>query len=72
MGGRLVVTAENHTLMGGLGEAVAAGLLSRGIAPRFRMIGLPDAFLEAGALPTLHEMYGISVGKVIEQIKGWL
>ncbi|WP_210189704.1 transketolase C-terminal domain-containing protein [Rhizobium sp. RU36D] len=71
-GGRLVVTAENHTLMGGLGEAVAAGLLSRGIAPRFRMIGLPDAFLEAGALPTLHEMYGISVGKVIEQIKGWL
>ncbi|MCO5734836.1 transketolase C-terminal domain-containing protein [Rhizobium sp. SSA_523] len=70
--GRLVVTAENHTLMGGLGEAVAAGLLSRGIAPRFRMIGLPDAFLEAGALPTLHEMYGISVGKVIEQIKGWL
>ncbi|MCZ8180870.1 MAG: transketolase family protein [Rhizobium sp.] len=70
-GGRLVVTAENHTLMGGLGEAVAAGLLSRGIAPRFRMIGLPDAFLEAGALPTLHEMYGISVGKVIEQIKGW-
>ncbi len=71
-GGRLVVTAENHTLMGGLGEAVAAGLLSRGIAPRFRMIGLPDAFLEAGALPTLHEMYGISVGKVVEQIKGWL
>lgn len=71
-GGRLVVTTENHTLMGGLGEAVAAGLLSRGIAPRFRMIGLPDAFLEAGALPTLHEMYGISVGKVIEQIKGWL
>ncbi len=70
--GRLVVTAENHTLMGGLGEAVAAGLLSRGIAPRFRMIGLPDAFLEAGALPTLHEMYGISVGKVIERIKGWL
>lgn len=71
-GGRLIITAENHTLMGGLGEAVAAGLLSRGIAPRFRMIGLPDAFLEAGALPTLHEMYGISVGKVIEQIKGWL
>ncbi len=71
-GGRLVVTAENHTVMGGLGEAVAAGLLSRGIAPRFRMIGLPDQFLEAGALPTLHEMYGISVGKVMEQIKGWL
>ncbi|MGG7519438.1 transketolase family protein [Allorhizobium undicola] len=71
-GGRLVVTAENHTVIGGLGEAVAAGLLTRGLAPRFRMIGLPDQFLEAGALPTLHEMYGISTAKVVEQIKGWL
>ena len=71
-GGRLVVTAENHTVNGGLGEAVAKELLLAGIAPRFRMIGLPDAFLEAGALPTLHEMYGLSVDKVAAQIKGWL
>lgn len=71
-GGRLVVTAENHTVNGGLGEAVARTLLTEGIAPRFRMIGLPDEFLEAGALPTLHDMYGLSVDKVAEQIKGWL
>ncbi|MBL4916437.1 transketolase family protein [Szabonella alba] len=71
-GGRLVVTAENHTVIGGLGEAVAGALLTRGIAPRFRMIGLPDEFLEAGALPTLHDMYGLSVNKVAERIRGWL
>ena len=71
-GGRLVVTAENHTLVGGLGEAVATGLLTAGIAPTFRMIGLPDEFLEAGALPTLHDMYGLSVAKVAERIRGWL
>ncbi|SES41343.1 transketolase subunit B [Tranquillimonas rosea] len=70
--GRLVVTAENHTLMGGLGEAVARTLLTGGIAPDFRMIGLPDEFLEAGALPTLHDMYGLSVDRVAEQIKSWL
>jgi len=69
---RLVVTAENHTVVGGLGEAVARTLLTNGVTPTFRMIGLPDAFLEAGALPTLHDMYGLSVGKVAEQIKGWL
>lgn len=69
---RLVVTAENHTVIGGLGEAVAAALLKNGVAPNFRMIGLPDAFLEAGALPTLHDMYGISVAKVVEQIRDWL
>lgn len=70
--GRLVVTAENHTKVGGLGEAVAGALLINGVTPAFRMIGLPDAFLEAGALPTLHDMYGLSVEKVAEQIKGWL
>lgn len=70
--GRLVVTAENHTVNGGLGEAVAGCLMTAGIAPQFRMIGLPDEFLEAGALPTLHDIYGLSVDKVAEQIKAWL
>lgn len=70
--GRLVVTAENHTKVGGLGEAVAGALLINGVTPAFRMIGLPDEFLEAGALPTLHDMYGLSVEKIAEQIKGWL
>ncbi len=71
-GGRLVVTAENHTVVGGLGEAVARALLTNDVTPKFRMIGLPDAFLEAGALPTLHEMYGLTVNKVADKIKGWL
>lgn len=71
-GGRLVVVAENHTVNGGLGEAVARELLVAGVTPTFRMIGLPDEFLEAGALPTLHDMYGLSVNKVAERIKGWL
>jgi transketolase len=71
-GGRLVVTAENHTVVGGLGEAVAGTLLTNGVTPSFRMIGLPDEFLEAGALPTLHDMYGLTVDRVAERIKGWL
>ncbi|WP_103334406.1 transketolase family protein [Pseudotabrizicola formosa] len=70
--GRLVVTAENHTVVGGLGEAVAGTLLRAGVTPTFRMIALPDEFLEAGALPTLHEMYGLTAAKVAQQIKGWL
>ncbi|MHA6346324.1 transketolase family protein [Roseivivax sp. CAU 1761] len=71
-GGRLVVTAENHTVVGGLGEAVARTLMTEGVTPTFRMIGLPDQFLEAGALPTLHEMYGLTVDRIAERIKGWL
>jgi transketolase len=70
--GRLVVVAENHTVIGGLGEAVAGLLMRSGIHPAFRQIGLPDEFLDAGALPTLHDKYGISAAAVTAQIKGWL
>lgn len=71
--GRLVIVAENHSVVGGLGEAVAAALLRSGTVPAgFRQIGLPDAFLDAGALPTLHERYGISTDQVVARTKEWL
>ncbi|MCK1280511.1 transketolase family protein [Bradyrhizobium sp. 61] len=70
--GRLVVVAENHTVIGGLGEAVAVLLMRSGVHPTFRQIGLPDEFLAAGALPTLHDRYGISTAEVKRQIKEWL
>ncbi len=70
--GRLVVVAENHTTIGGLGEAVATTLLTAGVTPQFRQIALPDAFLDAGALPTLHDRYGISTEAMTKTIKGWL
>ncbi len=71
-GGRLVVVAENHSVTGGLGEAVAAALMNAGVHPAFRQIGLPDEFLDAGALPSLHDQYGLSVGSVVQRIKEWL
>ncbi|NYT84283.1 transketolase family protein [Pollutimonas harenae] len=70
--GRLVVVAENHSVMGGLGEAVAALLLENGVTPAFRLAGLPDEFLDAGALPTLHDRYGISTEVLSQRIKQWL
>ena len=70
--GRLVVVAENHTVIGGLGEAVAALLLRARVTPPFRQIGLPDAFLDAGALPTLHDRYGISAETMAAQLRSWL
>ncbi|MGM9427570.1 transketolase family protein [Hydrogenophaga sp. MI9] len=70
---RLVVVAENHSVVGGLGEAVASALLQNGVAPaRFRLAGLPDAYLDAGALPTLHDRYGISTEALSGRVKAWL
>jgi transketolase len=70
--GRLVVVAENHSEIGGLGEAVAALLMRSNIHPAFRQIALPDQFLAAGALPTLHDRYGLSAAAVTTAIKGWI
>ena len=70
---RLVVVAENHSVIGGLGESVASTLLRHRVQPAgFELAGLPDAFLDAGALPTLHERYGISRDALARRIKSWL
>ena len=70
---RLVVVAENHSVIGGLGESVASTLLRHKVQPAgFQMAGLPDEFLDAGALPTLHDRYGISRDVLAVRIKGWL
>ena len=67
--GRLVVTAENHTCVGGLSEAVAALLTRKKVSCDFEVVSLPDEFLHAGALPTLHDRYGISTTAMVEKIK---
>ncbi len=58
---RAVVVAENHSVIGGLGEAVAGTLLRAGVAPpRFRQVAKPDSFKHPGAQPTNHDRYAIS------------
>lgn len=70
--GRLVIVAENHSIIGGLGEAVAGALLRARVSPEFHQIALPDRFLDAGALPTLHDRYGISTNSIVAFIKSKL
>ncbi len=70
---RMVVVAENHSVIGGLGEAVASALLRHNLKPAsFKLAGLPDEFLDAGALPTLHDRYGISREVLGQRVKAWL
>ncbi|PXY35742.1 transketolase family protein [Prauserella flavalba] len=65
---RLVVTLENHTVVGGLFETVASAVVSRGLGKRVVPIALPDEFLDAGALPTLHERYGLATDTVVAKV----
>ncbi|MFC5387363.1 transketolase family protein [Aquamicrobium segne] len=70
--GRLIVTAENHSSVGGLGEAVASCLSMNGVTGEMRRIALPDRFLAAGTLEVLQERYGITRAAVSRSIRRWL
>jgi transketolase len=65
---RLVVTLENHTEVGGLFETVAGVAVRHGAGTRIVPIALPDLFLDAGALPTLHEKYGLSRERIVQKV----
>ncbi|HYB14990.1 MAG TPA: transketolase C-terminal domain-containing protein [Streptosporangiaceae bacterium] len=65
----IVVTAENHSVVGGLGSAVAETIAEAGLGRPLRRIGLRDTFAE-GSLdaPYLFEKYGLSTSALIETI----
>lgn len=63
-----VVTAENHVVVGGLGSLVVETLFDAGIVRKVTRIGLPDRYIECGAVPTLQQKYGLTVEAVVERI----
>jgi len=69
---RLVLTCENHTVVGGLAESVASTLAFTGVGNRIVPVALPDEFLAAGALPTLHDRYGLSTDSIVSRVKAEL
>ena len=65
---RLALTLENHTVVGGLFETVASAMVQAGVSRQVLPVGLPDEFLHAGALPTLHDRYGLSVDCIVQKV----
>ena len=63
-----VVTAENHVIVGGLASLVVETLFDAGIVRKVTRIGLPDRYIECGAVPTLQQKYGLTVEAVVERI----
>jgi transketolase len=58
---RAVVTAEEHMVHGGLGEACAAALMQGGVAVPFRIVGIPDEYTVTGAQADIFQHYGLSM-----------
>jgi len=67
---RAVVTAENHSIIGGLGSAVAEVLAEEGLGRRLRRVGLADTFAQgAQSAAWLFKKYGLSTQDVVDA--GW-
>jgi transketolase len=61
-----VVTAENHSIIGGLGSAVAEAVATAGLGRPLRRVGLHDTFAEgAKSAPHLFRKYGLSTRDIV-------
>jgi transketolase len=68
---RLIVTIEEHTVIGGLGGAVAETLAEAGAATPLRRLGLQDVFAcMVGSHQDLRERYGITAEAVVAVAEG--
>jgi transketolase len=58
---RAVITAEEHSVHGGLGEACAAVLMQAGVAVPMRIVGIPDEDTVTGSQADVFRHYGITM-----------
>ena len=63
---KFVMTVENHSVIGGLGSAVAEAMAEKGLGVPLIRLGLQDTFAESGSREFLFEKYQLGVQKLID------
>ena len=66
---KCVVTLENHSIIGGLGSAVAEVLAEHKDAAPLKIVGCKDSFSESGKSNELKLKYGVSAENVLNKVK---
>jgi transketolase len=64
----VIVTAEEHSVIGGLGGAVAEAVCARHPVPVYR-VGVPDVFGESGKPGELLEKYGLTAAHLAARVR---
>ena len=64
-----VITMENHTIIGGLGSAVAETMAENGIGKKLVRIGLRDVFAHGASRPYLMREYGLDALALVRTIE---
>ncbi len=66
-----VVTVEEHSVIGGLGDAVAEALMGK-VACGFQKIGVQDRFGQSGKAKEVLKEYGLTAPQIAESIRAFV
>ena len=65
---KCIVSAEEHNIIGGLGESISSVLVRNNLVP-MEFVGVEDSFGESGTPTQLMNKYGLSSEKIMEKCK---
>ena len=71
-GCKALISVEEHSVHGGLGEACASVLMQKGTTVLFRIIGIPDEDTVTGSQTEIFNHYGISASGLAETARNLL
>jgi len=63
-----IITCEDHTVIGGLGDAVSEVVLREKPIP-LRRVGIQDRFGESGGIDELYEKYGLTTENIVSEAR---
>lgn len=66
---KVIVTSEDHNVIGGLGTAVAEVLAESGFGGKLIRLGVQDLYGESGLAPELYEKYGLSSSAIVRAVR---
>ena len=66
------LTVEEHSVIGGLGSAVAETLMEAGVPAAFQRLGMKDSFGQSGSPAALLKYYGLNAEAIANQAKAVL
>ena len=61
-----IITVEEHSVYGGLGEACASLLMQHGIKLPFKIVGIPDEYTVTGSQAEIFRHYGLSAERLAD------
>ncbi len=64
-----IVTIENHSIIGGLGGAIAEVLAQKPNHAQLAYVGVEDVFTESGTATEVKEKYGLNIENVIKKVE---